>query len=332
MRMSRLVVFILIAASGILGCSAGTPAALTNAARSARWVALAHVRGVVDLSSERPDGRLIVAARGRLFTGRRLRSLGPFAPGYRAPARLEPYIALASHGLAGRDCRFPAGTLYALRLSRRTGVAAITPGGAASSFALLPRRGLDNGITFDTAGRFLHRLLVTNTDRGFATVYAIDCRGHAVVITRGAPRVEGGIAVAPHGFGRFAGDLIAADEHSGRLFAFSPSGSWRLLARSGLPHGPDIGVESLGFVPTRFRDALVADRGTPGNPHPGDDVVLGLSRSALWAVGVRAGDLLAVTEGGAQTVAVRCRRTCSVRVVATGPPEAHVEGHVVFVR
>jgi hypothetical protein len=287
---------------------------------------------VVDLSSQRPDGRVIVAARGRLFIARGIRAVEPFAPGYHARAGLEPYIALATGRLVAPSCRFAPGTLYALRLSAPIGIEAITPGGRARMFAHLPSRGLDNGITFDTGGHFGHRLLVTNTNRGLTTVYAIDCRGSAVAIVRGAPRVEGGIAVAPSGFGRFGGDLIAADEHSGRLLAFSANGSWTLLARSGLPHGPDIGVESLGFVPMSYREALVADRGTPGNPHPGDDVILGLSHLALAAAGVRAGELLAVSEGGAQTIAVRCARTCSVRVVATGPTDAHVEGHVVFLR
>jgi hypothetical protein len=49
--------------------------------------------------------------------------------------------------------------------------------------------------------------------------------------------------------------------------------------------------------------------------------------------GVRSGDLLAVTEGGAQTIAVRCAaRACRVRHVAAGPRIAHVEGHVAFSR
>jgi hypothetical protein len=202
---------------------------------------------VVDLSSQRPDGRFIVAARARLFTARGLRAVEPFAPGYRARAGLEPYIALASGGLVAPGCRFAPGTLYALRLSSPIGIEAITPGGRASMFAHLPSRGLDNGITFDTGGHFGHRLLVTNTSRGLTTLFAIDCRGRAAVIVRRAPRVEGGIAMAPASFGRFGGDPIAADEHSGRLLAFSANGSWTLLARSGLPHGPDIGVESLGF-------------------------------------------------------------------------------------
>jgi hypothetical protein len=68
--------------------------------------------------------------------------------------------------------------------------------------------------------------------------------------------------------------LIASSETSGNVFAITPSGRSVLVAASGLPHGADIGVESEGFVPSGSRDALVADRLTPGNPRPGDDEVL----------------------------------------------------------
>jgi hypothetical protein len=36
------------------------------------------------------------------------------------------------------------------------------------------------------------------------------------------------------------------------------------------------------------------------------------------------------SEGGAETIAVRCARTCSVRKVADGPATSHAEGHIVF--
>ncbi len=139
--------------------------------------------------------------------------------------------------------------------------------------------------------------------------------------------------VAPASFGRFAGDLIAPDEHSGRIYAIGPDGRTQLVADSGLPHGADVGVESAGFVPAGFGaggTALAADRLTPGNPHPGDDVVLRLGAAALNAAGVKPGDLLIAGEGGAQTDAVTCRRTCRVRYVADGPSIAHAEGHIVF--
>jgi hypothetical protein len=303
-----------------------------RASSVATWTGRAHVRGVVDLSAPRPDGTIVVAARGRLALLSPAGGLRPYAPGYTAPPGLEPYITLSpGRRVTSAGCRFPAGSLFALRLARGDGVTSVGPGGRVRRFAALPSRGLENGIAFDTGGRFGNRLLVTAGIAGRSTVYAIDCRGGVTVLTRSGPRVEGGIVVAPSGFGRFAGDLIAPDELSGRIWAIGPDGRSRLVADSGVPHGQDIGVESGGFVPARFTEALVADRGTTGNRHPGDDLILGVSRSALAAAGVRTGDLLLVSEGGAQTVAVRCGAArCRVFIAATGPSRAHIEGHVVF--
>jgi hypothetical protein len=173
---------------------------------------------------------------------------------------------------------------------------------------------------------------VTASDGEKTTVEAISCHGAVRTITSSAPRVERGIAVAPPTFGPFAGDLIAPDEHSGRIFAITPRGNSMLVAQSGLPHGGDIGVESEAFIPASPPPtALVADRLTPGNRHPGDDVVLALSWRDLQAAGARAGDLLVATEGGALTDDIRCGRVgCRVRYVASGPGIAHVEGHIAF--
>lgn len=287
---------------------------------------------MLDLTRPRRDGAIIVAAAGKLDILRPSGRLTRFAPGYTAPPGLEPYIALSSgQRVAAAGCRFATDSVYALRLNHGDGVTEVNARGQARRFARLSSRGLEDGIAFDSTGRFGHRLLVTTTRKGKTTVAAIDCRGRVTVLTRTAPRVEGGIAVAPPTFGRFAGDLIGPDELSGTIYAIAPSGATTSLAPSGLPHGQDVGVESAGFVPARFTDALVADRRTRANRHPGDDLILGLSHAALTSAGVRAGDLLVVSEGGAQTVAVRCTaQTCQVRHVADGPPIAHIEGHVVF--
>lgn len=318
----------LVAMTALVGCAGASAGA---APTRAVWRGAGHARGVVDLAGPRAGGPLVVAAAGRLLTRAPSGTLHPFSPAYTAPRGLEPYIALSpGQRVAGAGCRFAGGALYALRLTHGDGVTEVTPSGRVRRFAALPRRGLENGIAFDTTGRFGHRLLVTATTSGRTTVFAIDCRGRARVLTRYAPRLEGGLAVAPAGFGRFGGELIAPDELSGAIYAIAPDGSVRLVARSGIPHGQDVGVESEGFVPSRFSAAYVADRLTRGNRHPGDDLVLALTASALRIAGVHAGDLLVVSEGGADTVAVRCRRGCQVRRVASGPPEAHVEGHVVF--
>ena len=303
----------------------------STAARTAVWKPGAHVRGVVDLAGPGADGSFFVAAHGRLFILGRTGAVRSIAPDYAAPPGLEPYIALSSgQAVPGAGCRFAGGALYALRLARGDGVTEVAPSGRVRRFAILPSRGLEDGIAFDQTGRFGHRLLVTSSAHAVTTVYAIDCAGRVRTITRSAPRVEGGIAVAPASFGRFGGDLVAPDEVSGRILAIAASGRVSLVADSGLPHGQDIGVESEGFVPATFRSALVADRLTRRSRHPGDDVVLAIARASLRAAGVRSGDLLAVSEGGAATVAVRCAAVCTTRRVASGVPRAHIEGHVAF--
>jgi hypothetical protein len=305
-----------------------------HAAKLLTWAGRHHVRGVVDLSSPRADRSIVVAAAGKLQLLAPGGGLSPFAPRYAAPPGLEPYVALSSaQRVNDAGCRFPPDSVYALRLNHGDGVTVVDARGRVRRFARLAPRGLENGITFDQTGRFGHRLLVTSTASGATTVYAIDCRGRVRLLTRRAPRVEGGIAVAPSTFGRFAGDLIAPGEVAGTIYAITPTGRWGVVGQSGLPHGQDVGVESEGFVPAHFTEALVADRRTPGNRHPGDDLILGLSRTALSGAGVRSGDLLVVTEGGARTIAVRCGMGgCRVRHVADGPRIAHIEGHVVFSR
>jgi hypothetical protein len=328
----------MFSALSLAGCAAATgQTTAPSAGRVAHWSAAARLPRVVDLAGPRRDGSLVVADAGRLALLAPTGALRPFARGpggYLSPGGEEPYIALSSGGrIAGARCTFGRDTLYALRLRHGPGVTTIDRAGCARRFATLPAGGLENGIAFDATGRFGYRLLVTATANAMTTVYAIDCRGTVSTLTRSAPKVEGGIAVAPASFGRFAGDLIAPDETSGRIYAIAPGGNAQLLGDSGLPHGQDIGVESLGFVPRRFGpgwSALVADRLTPGNRHPGDGVILRIPATSLARAGVRAGDLLITTEGGAMTDAITCASTCQVRHVADGPAQAHVEGHIAF--
>ncbi|MGN6867468.1 MAG: hypothetical protein ACTHMY_03580 [Solirubrobacteraceae bacterium] len=326
--MAKRVVGILVA--GILAVGCGGAAARTRPAGIARWTALVHVSRPLDLAGPRRDGSLVLAAAGKLWL---LRSgvVAPFASAYRSPGGEEPYIALPAVG--HRGCSFGSNTVYALRLASGHGVVAISPTGRARMFATLSARGLIDGVAFDETGRFGYRLLVTVEHGATTSVVAIDCRGRVSTITGHAPKVEGGITVAPGTFGRFAGDLIASDENTGRIYAIAPSGSSSLVARSGLPHGGDTGVESEAFLPAHGPFvALLADRGTPGNRHPGDDVVLRVNAAALFAAGARPGDLLDATEGGAKTVAVHCgaQGACTVRHVADGPAIAHPEGHIAI--
>jgi hypothetical protein len=304
---------------------------------SIHWRQPLHVTQVVDLTPVRSDGRMVVAANGRLAL-MRPSAMQPraFAPGYSTAVGPEPYIALSrGHAVPGAGCRFPRDSVYALDPSGVPGVIGISARGHVRRLDTLTGPGLLNGIAFDNTGRFGHRLLVTRVNAGATTVFAIDCRGRARTITRNAPVAEGGIAVAPASFGRFAGQVIAPDELSGRIFAIAPNGRATLIAKPPIPAGQDTGVESAGFAPPGFGPrwtAFLADRATPNNPHPGDDAILALSGRALVRAGVRAGDLVVASEGGANTVRVRCRRTCSVKRIATGPAVAHAEGHIVFAR
>ena len=322
-----------VASMAAAGC--GSAAAVTvsapRAPSIARWTPFAHLSRPLDVVAGRSDGSAVVAAAGRLYLLRASGGLSPFAPAYKRPGGEEPYIAVPAPSHAG--CSYGLDTVYAIRLHAGRGVARISADGRVRRFSSITAPGLIDGIAFDETGAFGHRLLVTINHGSTTTVDAVDCRGTVTPITRTAPRVEGGIAVAPSSFGRFAGDLIAPDETGGRIFAVTPGGRSILVANSGLPHGGDIGVESETFVPANPRaELLVADRLTPGNRHPGDDVLLGISAAVLRSAGVRPFDLLVASEGGALTDAVSCGPTrCSVRYVATGPSRAHGEGHIGFV-
>ncbi len=324
---------ILVAGIVAVGCGGATARTATVArpAAPAHWTPLVHVSRPLDLAGPRRDGSLVLAAAGKLWL-LRAGAVTPFASAYQSPGGEEPYIALPAVG--HRGCSFGSNTVYALRLANGHGVVAISPSGGVRTFATLSAHGLIDGIAFDETGRFGYRLLVTVEHGATSTVVAIDCHGRVSTISGHAPKVEGGIRVAPSTFGRFAGDLVASDENSGRIYAIAPNGRSALVAVSGLPHGGDTGVESEAYLPAHGRfQALLADRGTPGNAHPGDDVVLRVSSAALFAAGARPGDLLVATEGGAKTVAVHCTATrCTVRHVADGPRIAHPEGHIAIVR
>jgi hypothetical protein len=298
------------------------------------WLVYRHVPGVVDLAGPRGDGSFLVAAAGRLFVLGPDGTLSAFARGaggYLTAMGTEPYLVLtSSDAVGGTRCSFGNGTAFALEPGARPGVIMISPRGQARRFASLPPGRFPSGIAFDSTGRFGHRLLVTAGSGGRTTVFGIGCDGRLSAIATGAPAVEGGMAVAPASFGRFGGDLIAADEGSGRVYAVDPAGEILTLARPALPAGGDIGVESVGFVPQGAAAAYLADRFSARNRHPGDNAILQLSAAQLAQAGIRAGDLLVATEGGAKTIDIRCAATCTVRYVTAGPAIAHAEGHIVF--
>jgi hypothetical protein len=151
------------------------------------------------------------------------------------------------------------------------------------------------------------------------------------VLDLSVPRHDGAVVVATAG-------RLALLRPGGSLQAFAsgpggylnPSGEEPYIALSSSSRGRGV---RCGYG----RDVLYVLRlskhpGVTGNPHPGDDAVLRIDAAALAAAGVRPGDLLVATEGGAHTVAVTCTSLCSVRHVADGPAVAHLEGHIVFTR
>jgi hypothetical protein len=290
-----------LAALGALLLSAPAPAAAAPAWQ--RWVHV--VDGAFDVAGPRSDGRLVVAGSGRLALVDPSGRVTPFAAGpagYHDDPGEEAYMAL-SPGLrvAAAGCGFARDDLFVLRLHPPLGVTRVTAGGTAGPFAEVPGAASLDGIAFDLTGSFGFRLLVSGQAPGGTMVAAVDCRGGVSVVATAAPVFEGGLAVAPAGFGLFGGALVAADELSGRLYAIDAGGGVRTIASSGLPAGPDTGVESVGFLPPGF-----ARGGSVHYADRGPDDLLRLDARALARAGPRDGDLLAATENGALAVGVRC--------------------------
>jgi hypothetical protein len=313
--------------------------ARTGLAAKPRWHEAQTVKEAVDLAGPRSDGRLVVATTvtGPLFLwtpGGALSAFARGAHGYDTTSG-EAYIDIASgRHLRYANCSFGRDAVYALDQSITPGVVKVTRAGIALRFVTLPPGNNPTAITFDRVGRFGYRLLVAARVGGLTTVYGIDCRGRLRVFAQGAPPVEGGMTVAPHGFGRFGGRLIMPDELTGNIYATGPKGKTRLVANADTPSGPDTGVESLGFVPPRFDRrrfaAYVSSAHSDSDFGPGTQTILSLGPSALRRAGIHAGDLLGANEKEGTTAAIRCAERCFTRPVAKAPPAAHVEGHIIF--
>jgi len=315
-----------------LACLANaTPAAAAGHA----WTPVAKVPGIFDIGGPRKDGWFVVAGAAKLYLVDPLGAVTPFARGtggYADDRGAEAYLTV-SPGLSGPGCEFAADDVFILRLHAPLGITRVDKAGHASLFARVAGVTSFNGITFDTVGSFRNRLLVTSGQAGKTIVNAIDCNGSVETITRSAPRIEGGIEVAPKEFGAFGGTLIAPDELGGNIYAIAADGSSKVVLASGLPTGGDIGVESAGFIPPGMvngGDVFYSDRLTPGNPHPGSDSLLRLSSSDLQSVGVAPGDLLVATEGGARMISVHCSAACTKVDVVSSATRAHGEGHLAF--
>jgi hypothetical protein len=301
------------------------------------WRPLVKAPGIIDVVGPRADGRLVLATRGGLLLFRPGSAPQAFArgPGGYGGAQGEPYLALApARRLPRSQCAFRRDDLFALDPGMTPGVIRIGARGRAGRFTDFPGGSFPAGIAFDRVGTFGFRLLVTVRLGSKTTLYALDCRGRSRVITRQGPAVEGGIAVAPKTFGRFAGNLIAPDEVSGNIFAFDPRGKVRRVVASGLPAGGDVGVEALGFVPGplgRRGAAYLADLGSPGSPTAGTDSLLVRRGADLRGARLRPGDLVAATEASATTLVIRCAPRCALRRIGAGPMATHAEGHITFI-
>ena len=329
MRLRRAVLSLALALVAFLPISGG--------AAGPAWEQWRSVPGVFDLGGPLASGSLLVAGSAAFYTLTPAGDLTPFARGaggYRDDPGAEAYFAVSpGQHVASAGCDFTRDDAFVLRLHVPIGVTRVGKSGdETGSFTNVSVPSL-NGIAFDSVGSFDHRLLATAPVNGKTELLAIDCTGAVQVITKTAPVVEGGVAVAPTTFGSFGGYLIAPDELSGTIWAISPEGTTSKLVDSGLPKGGDIGVESVAFVPPGFSRGgylYYSDRKTPNNPHPGTDSVLRLSSADLTAAGVQDGDLLAATEGGASMIDVRCNTSCHVAMVVGMPTTTHGEGHMVF--
>ena len=308
-------------------------------AAGAAWEQWKPIAGVFDADGPRSDGSLIVAGSAALYLVDPAGAVTPFARGpggYHEDPGAEAYLAMSAGGhVITAGCDFAPDETYLLRLHTPIGVNRVNAAGDESGpFVDVTGVTTLNGIAFDTTGDFGHRLLVSGPVGTKTAIFAIDCMGAVQAITRFAPVLEGGLAVAPRTFGSFAGALIAPDELSGNVYAISASGTVSVVAKPALPTGGDIGVESVAFVPaglmSRGGYVYYADRLTAGNPHPGSDNLLRLPSAQLGAAGVQEGDLLVATEGGATLVAVHCESSCTVIPVVTTATKAHGEGHLAF--
>ncbi|MDQ2826035.1 MAG: hypothetical protein M3Y04_03570 [Actinomycetota bacterium] len=320
-------------AAGAQPAAAQTTQTTTASPDWQRWISLP---GAVDIVGPRPDGALVAAAGGKLFTVRPDGITSPFSTYATDPAP-ESYLAM-SPGLdvaAQPACRFDAGDVYALELAAAPlGIVRVTVDGQSARFVDLPEVETLTGITFDTTGRFGNRLLVAGRRQNRTVLFSVDCRGRVTTLTDSAPPIEGGIAVAPQLFGEHGGDLVGVDENSGDVVFIRFDGTSGVLVASGLPAGPDVGVEAAGFIPPEYLQrggtAYMVDRRAPGAPTEGTDSVWRLSEALLRGVNIDNNDLLLSTEAGGHTVVVRCRLTC--RVLPLGQAAAaHVEGHITVV-
>ncbi len=194
----------------LLTAMAATYMALVPIAPSAAadpvWEQWQMVSGVFDLGGPRSDGSLVVAGSANLYLADPAGNVTPFARGaggYHEDPGAEAYLAVAPGApTSAVGCSFTRDEVFLLRLHAPLGIERVdAPGENTGSFANITGVTSLNGIAFDTTGYFDHRLLASGVSGSHAVIAAIDCLGTVQVITSTAPTLEGGLAVAPDGFG-----------------------------------------------------------------------------------------------------------------------------------
>jgi hypothetical protein len=303
------------------------------------WERWQHLPGVFDLGLE-GDGHGLIAQSSVFSFVTRSGTITPITGvnSYSQSGGIEAYFAVSHGEPRGGGCRFQNGAIYVIEPKTTRQILEVdAQSGRQRRFATLDGVSSLNGIAFDGTGSFGdHPLLVTGprSSGGGYEVAAIDCYGNVRVVTTAAPRLEGGIAVAPSGFGAHGGELVVTDEIGGDIIGVRADSTTAVLASYKASIGQDIGVESAGFVPRDFftngGSAYLSDRGTANSPHPGTDSILRLRSTQLAGAGVKEGDLLVAAEGAGTTILVTCATTCDARPLANGPPTGHIEGHLVF--
>jgi hypothetical protein len=307
-------------------------------ASDATWEQWLPLPGAADVDGPRSDGTFIVAGSAALYLLDPAGTLQPFARGpggYREDPHTEAYIAVSSGGhVEAAGCDFNPDDTFILRMHGPLGVNRVNATGDESgSFTNITGVSSLTGITFDRNGAFDHRLLVMGLNAGKTTVFAVDCNGGVQVIKRSLPLLEGQMAVAPPGFGAFAGQLIIPDE-SGRVLALAATGALTVLIKKPLPGNINPTLGGVGFVPDGFTErggaAYHVDRLEPKSSFRGRDFLIRVTSDQLVNAGVQNGDLLAVAEDGGAMLSIRCTATCTATMIIAGDKTAHVEGHVAF--
>jgi hypothetical protein len=313
-------------------------APVTALAAGTAWEPWKPIAGVVDIDGPRTEGSMIVAGSGALYLVSPDGTVTPFARGpggYHEDPGQETYLANSPGGhVAAAECDFAPDETYVLRLHAPIGINRINAAGDESgSFANLTGIRTLTGIAFDTVGAFDHRLLVMGVLGAKATIFAVDCNGGVQVITNALPSMEGGMAVAPNGFGSFGGDLIVPDENTGAIYAIAPDHSVKVVLKPPLPAGVSLTLGGLGFVPagltSRGGAAYHADHKDLRSSFPGTDTLLRITSDQMTSAGIQDGDLLVAPESGSALIDVHCEAACkATRVIAA--TKAHGEGHIAF--